>query len=70
METHGLDVRGMKCEGCAGSVESALEGVDGVRAVTVSLDDERAEVTADGSVRADDLVRAVEEAGYQASPAG
>lgn len=63
-----LDVDGMKCEGCASAVDAALNRVDGVRRVEVSLDDGRAELVADEGLAIDDLVAAVEAAGYGASP--
>jgi Cu+-exporting ATPase len=62
-----LAVRGMTCASCVGRVEKALRAVPGVREATVNLASERATVRADGvSVAA--LVRAVEDAGYEASP--
>lgn len=65
-----LEVTGMKCEGCANAVDAALERMEGVRRVEVTLDDGRAELVADDGLAADDLVAAVEEAGYGASPSG
>ncbi len=65
-----LDVDGMKCEGCAKSVTSALEGVEGVRTVDVSLEEERAEVDADAGVTVGSLVAAVEDVGFGARPSG
>ena len=66
MKKPTLEVTGMKCEGCASVVRSALESVKGVRRVEVYLDDGRAELVADDGLAADDLVAAVEEAGYGA----
>ena len=62
-----LSVKGMHCSGCASRVESALEDVEGVQGVRVSLDDEEATVEAGGRAAGDALVQAVEEAGYEAS---
>ncbi|MFB6368149.1 MAG: heavy-metal-associated domain-containing protein [Gemmatimonadota bacterium] len=62
-----LDVDGMKCEGCENAVDSALSGVEGVRRTDVSHEDDRADLVLDDEVSADELVGAVEEAGYQAS---
>ena len=59
-----LSVSGMTCGGCAGSVKRALSAVPGVTAVDVDLGGGRAVVT--GGVHPDDLVRAVEAAGYGA----
>ena len=64
-----LDVTGMKCEGCAKSVGSALEGVEGVHRAEVSLEDERARVEAEPEVTFGSLVSAVESVGFAAKPA-
>lgn len=65
-----LEVDGMKCDGCANAVRSALESADGVRRVDVSLDDGRADVVGEETLAPDDLVAAVEAAGYDASAGG
>lgn len=59
-----LDVTGMKCEGCANTVDAALSRVDGVRRVEVSLEDARAALVLDDTVSETEIVAAVEEAGY------
>jgi len=66
MKTVKLSVEGMHCEGCVSRVEKALSEVEGVRSVEVSLEREEATVEAD-DVSGAPLVRAVEEAGYEAS---
>lgn len=63
-----LKITGMTCGHCQKAVTEALESVDGVNAVRVDLNEGRAEV--DGSADLKALVSAVEEEGYQASPAG
>ena len=69
-ETRDLAVAGMTCASCAGRVEAALLAVPGVSQASVNLATERARVTAAGGVVADaDLVAAVAEAGYDATPA-
>lgn len=56
----------MKCAGCAKHVQEALEGVKGVTAVEVSLDQKSAKVTYDEEETAPaQLVDAVEEAGFK-----
>lgn len=57
-----LSVEGMKCVGCATSVESAVKKVDGVRSVKVSL--ESGSVTIEGTVDESKVIAAVREAGY------
>lgn len=63
-----LTIDGMNCEHCVKRVEKALSGVEGVRAVEVELEEGRATVEADGAPL-DDLVAAVDDAGYTARPA-
>jgi copper ion binding protein len=62
-----LDVSGMTCGGCAAAVESALGGLKGVQKASVSLEQKRAMVSFDTSVvTPDQIVQAVEKAGYKA----
>jgi copper chaperone CopZ len=68
MKQTNLEISGMKCEGCAKGVTSALEGVAGVQRAEVSLEEARAEVTADATVTPDALVAAVEDQGFGATP--
>ncbi|WP_435334938.1 heavy-metal-associated domain-containing protein [Haloarchaeobius sp. TZWWS8] len=60
-----LTVTGMSCGHCEATVEDALAGVDGVESVTA--DHEADEATIEGTAPVDDLVAAVEDAGYDAS---
>jgi copper chaperone CopZ len=60
-----LTVTGMSCGGCEQSVEDALEGVDGVESAEADRESETA--TVDGDAASDELVAAVEDAGYDAS---
>ncbi len=64
-----LRILGMHCAACAGLVESALLGVDGVASVSVNMASERARVRAD-PVRAPWplLAAALRRAGYEALP--
>ena len=65
-ETVKLSVKGMHCEKCVARVTEALEGVQGVTGATVSLDDESAVVEGHGIAR-ENLVSAVQAAGFEAS---
>ncbi|MCX7854956.1 MAG: heavy metal translocating P-type ATPase [Anaerolineae bacterium] len=61
-----IPVRGMTCASCVAHVEHALRGVDGVAEVAVNLATERATLRFDPhAVRIADLVRAVQETGYE-----
>jgi len=61
-----LDIDGMTCASCAARVEKKLNKLDGVTA-TVNFATEKARVQYDPSVTPEDLVAAVEAAGYHAA---
>nr|WP_276553992.1 heavy metal translocating P-type ATPase [Burkholderia multivorans] len=63
-----LDIDGMTCASCVSRVEKALAKVPGVTHASVNLATERATVEASVDVPAAQLVEAVEQAGYQATP--
>jgi Cu+-exporting ATPase len=69
-ETVELAIQGMTCASCVGRVERALRDVPGVIEASVNLATERALVAVPrGAVAIDTLIRAVETAGYDATPA-
>ena len=61
-----LSLGGMTCASCAARIEKRLNKLDGVDA-SVNYALERASVTTDGTVSAEDLIGAVESIGYRAS---
>jgi len=61
-----LELEGMTCAACAARIERSLNKLEGVEA-TVNYATERAAVSHDERVGFEDLVRAVEGAGYRAS---
>ncbi len=63
-----LAIEGMTCASCVRRVERALLKVPGVEAAAVNLATERAAVTLGGQATIDDLITAVERAGYHAQP--
>jgi Cu2+-exporting ATPase len=64
-----LRLSGMYCAACAGIIEQALAGVDGVSQATVSASGQRAAVLWDPQrTRPSLLVEAVRRAGYDAAP--
>ena len=65
----GFSIGGMTCAACAARVEKKLNAIDGVTA-TVNLATERAIVTAPAVVPAQQLIDAVEQAGYHAEMLG
>ncbi|HSF60483.1 MAG TPA: heavy metal translocating P-type ATPase, partial [Gaiellaceae bacterium] len=62
-----LDLEGMTCASCVRRIENKLNKLDGVEA-TVNFATEQATVRCDPAVAVDDLVSAVEAAGYHAHP--
>jgi P-type Cu+ transporter len=63
--TAELTIGGMTCASCAARIERKLNGLDGVSAA-VNFATETARVTFPATVTAEDLVSAVERAGYTA----
>ena len=57
-----LAIAGMTCGGCAGAVTRALSAVPGVADARVDLAGGRATVT--GTARPEELIRAVQAAGF------
>ncbi|WP_311420313.1 heavy-metal-associated domain-containing protein [Kingella denitrificans] len=70
MATVTLNIDGMTCGGCVKSVTKVLNGLDGVRSATVSLENKNAQVEFDeGKIQIAQLVEAVEDAGFDARAA-
>lgn len=66
--TARINIVGMHCEGCAGSVSQALKQVKGVRGVEVSAAKKLGTVQYDpATVKPADLLAVVTRAGYKAS---
>ena len=61
-----MEVQGMSCRRCADVVTAALKQVPGVVKTTVDLDSGFALLTINDYVHEEDLIRALEEAGYTA----
>ncbi len=59
-----ISVEGMSCEHCEQTVGEALQGVEGV--TDASVDREAGRASVQGDAEPDELVRAVEDAGYSA----
>ncbi len=60
-----MTIEGMMCAHCTGRVQKALEALDGVKQVVMSLEEKSAKVTLEGEVSDDALKGAVTEAGYE-----
>ena len=63
-ESIELKIKGMHCAGCVGTIERALNQVEGVEKAVVNLTLEKARVA--GEVRVDQLIQAIENTGYGA----
>ncbi len=61
-----LAIEGMTCASCVSKVEKALNAVPGVMRASVNLATERAHVELAGPVQPSELIKAVEQAGYEA----
>ena len=61
-----LQVDGMKCAGCVGTVQKALLAVPGVKSALMNLDAGTATINlSDSALSADELIGAVEKAGFR-----
>jgi copper chaperone CopZ len=60
-----LDIEGMMCAHCQAHVQQALEKVEGVSGVNVSLEEKQARVSMTDAVDDAKLINAVTEAGYK-----
>ncbi len=61
-----ISIKGMMCNHCRMHAEKALLAVDGVATATVNLEDEKAEVVLSKEVPDEILVKAINDAGYEA----
>ena len=62
-----VSIKGMMCNHCRMHAEKALLGVDGVMSADVSLEEEKAVVTLSKDVADEMLVKAIVDAGYEAT---
>ncbi|MGC9075350.1 MAG: heavy-metal-associated domain-containing protein, partial [Candidatus Bipolaricaulaceae bacterium] len=65
LERRSFPVRGMTCAACVAHVERALARLPGVKEVQVNLAAEKATVVVEEKLPWADLVRAVQETGYE-----
>jgi len=66
MSTTKLKIEGMNCVSCERTIGNALKKVPGVEEASVSID--TAEAVVKGSASTDNLIKAVQSAGYEAYP--
>ncbi len=63
--TRTINVEGMMCQHCVKHVREALEKVSGVESVDVSLEDKKATVTCTAETSAEEMKKAIVDAGYE-----
>lgn len=63
--TKVISIEGMMCNHCTGTAQKALEAVEGVKAVTMSLEQKNATVELASDVADEVLTKAVVDAGYE-----
>jgi P-type Cu+ transporter len=64
---HTVKIDGMHCASCAQTVERALRGLPGVHNAAVDLLGARGEIRHDGSTSLDEVLKAVQDAGFKAT---
>ncbi|WP_109430646.1 heavy metal translocating P-type ATPase [Sulfoacidibacillus thermotolerans] len=63
-----LNIKGMTCASCAARIEKVVGKVDSVKSIHVNLASEKAHISyIPGLIQEDDLIKAVEKAGYEAT---
>jgi len=69
VQSSALSIEGMHCASCVGRIERVIKKVEGVEDAVVNLATNRARVTFDpGKASTQDVIAAVEKAGYGAKP--
>ena len=63
-----FSITGMTCDGCVRSVQNVIQRIPGVKKAEVSLKDQEADVTMEAGVKPEDVIQAVQSAGYGAQP--
>lgn len=58
-------IEGMTCGHCVGRVQTALEGLNNVRSVSVDLGSKNATIETNGEVLNSEIVDAIKEEGYE-----
>ncbi len=66
-QTITLNVDGMSCSHCSGTVQKTLEGIDGISNVSVDLEGKKAFFEANHENLIDKAIKKIDGAGYKAS---
>ncbi len=62
-----LNIDGMSCSHCSGTVKNALEGINGISKVSVDLNGKKASFEIDNRDLVDKAIKKINETGYKAS---
>ncbi len=65
MKNYIVNISGMQCMHCVGSVKKALSCLDGVEKVEVDLKKGMAKIGADGPIAASEVSDAIEDLGFE-----
>lgn len=68
-ETQQFRVTGMSCEHCENAVSEELQGLSGLSDIAVSAAEGTVTLTNDGSITEEQIIAAIDEAGYTAAKA-
>ncbi len=63
--TKKILIEGMSCQHCVNHVKNALEELDGIKSVKVSLENKSAEIELNHNVDDETIKAAIDEAGYE-----
>ena len=63
--TKTIFIEGMSCGHCSKRVEEALKSVDGVKSVSVSLEDKKAEIVLKKDISNEILKSTIEDIGFE-----
>lgn len=64
-KTFEYRLEGMNCGSCVKHIETALRAIDGVNQTQIDLKQKTATVVTDESITSDELIKAIEQAGYE-----
>lgn len=65
MTKYKINIEGMHCASCASNIERSLKKISGVKEANVSVIGKKAFVESDKEVPKEELIRAVNRAGYK-----
>lgn len=60
-----IKIEGMACQNCVKHVKAALEQIEGIQQVQVSLEEKQATILVDKEVEEEEIKKVIEEAGYK-----